>query len=327
MDLPQELRLGLERELRTVDRRRLSGAAAALSDHYRAAGRASGPLDDAAAAAYAAARMPATYGAAAAAFRALAAGAPGFQPRTLLDAGAGTGAALWAAATTWESLDGATLLERDRAMAGLGRRLAAGARRPGLAGATWRAADLGGSWKAPPHDLVSAAYVLGELPEGARAGVVERLWAAAAGALVLIEPGTPRGWATIRAAREQLRAAGATIVAPCPHQGACPMPADDWCHFAQRIARSRAHREAKGGELGYEDEKYSYIAVSRGAAAPVAARVLRRPAVRPGRVELALCAAPGLRQVTVTRAAPTAWRAARDARWGDGLPREALEEL
>lgn len=327
MDAPHELRLALERELQTYEARLLERSAAELSARYRDRGRAAGPLDGPAAAAYAATRMPATYAAAAAAFGAVAARLAGFHPRTLLDAGAGTGAAFWAAAETWESLLGATLLERDEAMAALGARLAAGNRRLPAERVAWRNADLAGQWDAPPHDLVAAAYVLGELPEAARGEVVRRLWERAAGALVLIEPGTPRGWAVIRAAREQLRAMGAAIVAPCPHQGACPMPADDWCHFAQRLGRTRAHRVAKGAALGYEDEKYSYVAVARAAGSPVAARVLRRPLVRPGRVELALCADTGLRRALITRSAGPAWRIARDLRWGDAIPDGApLEE-
>lgn len=326
MELPNELRLSLERELRSYDARLLGRAAADLSARYRERAAAPGPLDAPAAAAYAAARMPATYAAAAAALSALAAGLPAFNPRTLLDAGAGTGAALWAVAEIWETVASATLIERNEAMSALGRKLAAGGRRPPVAQVVWRAADLTGPWDAPPHDLVTAAYVLGELPETALAATVERLWAQSAGALVLIEPGTPRGWTTIRAAREQLRALGALIVAPCPHQGACPMPENDWCHFAQRLSRTKSHRAAKGAELGYEDEKYSYVAVAREVGVPVAARVLRHPLVRSGRVELALCTDAGLRRAQITRAAGAAWRAARDLRWGDAVPHGILEE-
>lgn len=334
MELPNELRLALDHELRGADLARLAGDAAALSARYRER-RAPEALSPALAAAYALVRMPATYGAAAAALGALAERLPGLAPASLLDAGAGTGAMLWAAAARWPALGAATLLERDHAMADMGRRLAARGRRPILGGAEWRRADLNGPWAAGPHDLVTAAYLLGELPEGRRAELVEKLWERASMALVLIEPGTPAGWATIRAAREQLRAAGAWLVAPCPHQGPCPMPADDWCHFAQRIERSRAHRAAKGAALGYEDEKYSYVAAARGPGDPLAlradasaieARVLRRPLVRPGRVELTLCADGGLRRALVTRGDGEAWRLARDLRWGDPLPPGALDE-
>lgn len=322
MDLPNELRLGLERELRGQEAQALARVAAALSARYR--GEPSGPLlrSPAEVTAYAATRMPATFAATAAAMGALAVLLPSLQPRSQLDVGAGTGAALWAAALTWPSLAQLTALERDQHMAALGQRLAAGARRGGLAGTTWRPADLAGGWDAPPHDLVTATYLLGELPAATQAALVGKLWQRTTGALLLVEPGTPRGWTAIRAAREQLRAAGAIIVAPCPHQGACPMPADpnaDWCHFAQRLARSQAHRAAKGGALGYEDEKYSYIAVAREAGAPIEARVLRHPLARPGHIKLTLCAQSGLCETTITRSAGARWREARQLRWGDAL--------
>ncbi len=322
MELPHLLRLALARELHGQDGQALARGAADLSARYRRVG--GGPVDPAA---YAVARMPATYAAAAAAMGALAAALPGFAPRALLDVGAGTGAALWAAQATWPDLEAADLLEASPAMIELGRRLAA--RGGGVVSrARWSRADVAApaGWGGGPYDLVTAAYVLGELPGPARPALVERLWASAAGALLLVEPGTPRGWATIRAAREQLRAAGAHIVAPCPHAGDCPMPADpeaDWCHFAQRLPRLRAHREAKGASRGFEDEKFAYIAASRRPGALAVARILRHPVTRPGRVELALCARDGMRRQTVTRS-HSAWPIARDLAWGDAVPPEVL---
>lgn len=317
MDLPHQLRLALERELRAYDGGTIARGAAALSAGYRRAGVA--PAD---AAAYAAARMPATFAATAAAMGALAVALPDFAPATFLDAGAGTGAALWAADATWSSLAAATLLEGAPQMAELGRQLAARGG-PAVAGARWVCADLVAPWEVAPHDLVCAAYVIGELPEPARPALVTRLWERATGALLLVEPGTPRGWATIRAARAQLIASGAHVVAPCPHSAVCPMPADpevDWCHFARRLARTRAHRAAKGAALAYEDEKYAYVAVAPRPGVPASARVLRHPVVRPGRVALQLCAREGLRRLDVTRADREGWQAARDLRWGDAVP-------
>ncbi|MEI7770808.1 MAG: small ribosomal subunit Rsm22 family protein [Chloroflexales bacterium] len=326
MDLPNELRLALDAALRgSGQAAKLRAAAAALSERYRAEhGAASGPPggaryvdspDDAAA--YAAYRMPATYAAVAAAMGAMAARMPGWAPRSLLDAGAGRGAALWAAAETWDNLAAAELIEAGPAMLALGRQLAARSRHPALADAAWRRADLTAPWRAERHDLATAAYVLGELPAAARESLIDQLWAHSDHALLLVEPGTPQGWAIIRAARERLRAAGAFIIAPCPHQGECPLPADDWCHFAQRVARSKVQRAAKGADLGYEDEKFAYVAVARAQGTPISARVLRHPLARSGRIELALCAPAGLRREIITRADRERWRAARDAEWGD----------
>ncbi|NTV65391.1 MAG: rRNA methyltransferase, partial [Oscillochloris sp.] len=274
------------------------------------------PID---AAAYAAYRMPATYAAVAAALAEVAARLPGWAPRSLLDVGAGLGAALWAAAHTWGSLASAELIEAAPAMLALGRQLAAHSAEPTLASADWHQADLGQVWRAGRHDLVTATYLMGELPAADRSTLVERLWAQSEQVLLLVEPGTPRGWAIIRAAREQLRTLGAQLLAPCPLQAACPLPDDDWCHFAQRVARSHAQRIAKGAELSYEDEKFSYLAVAHSPGTPIGARVLRRPIIHPGRIELALCTTDGLRKTTITRSNPARWRLVRSAAWGEAI--------
>ncbi|MGC1859447.1 MAG: small ribosomal subunit Rsm22 family protein [Pseudolabrys sp.] len=72
-------------------------------------------------------------------------------------------------------------------------------------------------------------------------------------------------------------------------------PAADWCHFAQRIARSRVHRQTKRADVPWEDEKFSYVAVSRKPAARVRARVIiARPRKADGHITLKLCRPDGL---------------------------------
>jgi ribosomal protein RSM22 (predicted rRNA methylase) len=97
--------------------------------------------------------------------------------------------------------------------------------------------------------------------------------------------------------------------------------APDWCHFAARVSRSSLHRQVKGGSLPYEDEKFSYVAAARFPAAPAASRIVRHPQIRKGQVLLDLCTAEdGLRRETVTKRHGDAYRAARDADWGDAWP-------
>ena len=126
-------------------------------------------------------------------------------------------------------------------------------------------------------DLLIAGYVLAELPVDSAARAALHLWQACDGVLVLVEPGTPQGFARIRACRDALLKVGAHIIGPCTHDGACPMQGDDWCHFKTRLARSRAHMHAKGGTVPFEDEAFSWLAVARFAVQREAARIMAPP--------------------------------------------------
>ncbi|GAA3668514.1 small ribosomal subunit Rsm22 family protein [Nonomuraea antimicrobica] len=321
--LPDDLRAALDQAVARFSPQELSGSVARLTERYRVDGVSTGgnhlrsPAD---VAAYAAYRMPATYAAAATAMRAAAALTPGFEPRTHLDAGGGTGAAIWAAGQVWPSLEKVTVIEHDPDVIELGRRLAA--RGPqALRGTTWTRASLVPVLDRPAADLVTMSYALGELPEADRPAVVRGLTDAAA-MVIIIEPGTPVGYATVAAAREVLAAGGLTIVAPCPHDGTCPIrQGRDWCHFSVRLPRSALHRRIKSGTLGFEDEKFSYVAATAAPWPRPAARVVRHPQKRKGVVSLRLCAdGDGLRDEIVSKRQGDRYRQARDADWGDPWP-------
>jgi ribosomal protein RSM22 (predicted rRNA methylase) len=323
MELPGDLRSALDEALAAMPAKRLATVAADLSQRYRtgAPGRAgtfARSRDEIAA--YAAVRLPATYGATCAALRQVRERLPDWEPATLADIGAGPGTAMWAAVRIWPDLAHVTLLEREAEMIAFGKRLAAEAQSPTLREATWMQADLLGAWDSAPHDMVIAAYVLGELPEAQHMAFVQRLWERTAGTLVIIEPGTPAGFARIRQARMHLIAVGAHTIAPCPHDLPCPMADDNWCHFAQRVARSRLHRQVKGGDLAYEDEKFAFVAMSHLAAKPVRGRVIRHPQIQKGHIDLEICVPEGLQRATITRKDRALFRQARDLRWGSLLP-------
>jgi len=327
MDLPAELRKALEIELGNQSPAALSKAAAALSLRYRhqhADGRSLlHSINEIQA--YAAFRMPATYAAVHAVLEQVRA-VQKFNPNSLLDIGTGPGTVMWAAAELYPDLKTIILIERESEMIALGKRLAKHSTRPVMQHAHWVQADVTRDWKVPVADLVTAAYVLGELDPKDRQALVQQLWQVTAGTLVLIAPGTPGGFACIRSAREQLLAAGGVVVAPCPHNLECPIVGDDWCHFAQRVARTRLHRQLKAGDLAYEDEKYAYLAVSRQPGAAVSGRIIRHPQIRKGHVTLSVCEAAGISSRTISRKDKELYRQVKNLKWGSIFPGEASND-
>lgn len=270
-------------------------------------------------AAYAAYRMPATFEAVRSALAALADALPGWTPAGHTDVGGGTGAATWAVQTTWPGERGVTVLDWAEPALAVGRRLAAA--HPALKDARWQRARIGADLTLDDTDLVTVSYVLNELAEPARAALVDAA-ARAARTVVIVEAGTPAGYARVIEARDRLIRAGFRIAAPCPHSAACPIaPGTDWCHFSARVGRSSLHRQVKGGSLAYEDEKFSYVAATRLPAEPAPARVVRRPQIRKGQVLLDLCETDErLSRRTVTKRHGDLYKAARDADWGDAWP-------
>ncbi|THD58293.1 small ribosomal subunit Rsm22 family protein [Phenylobacterium sp.] len=328
-DLPAGLQAALDRALEGVSRRDLAERAARTSEAYRAGRPSAGVIRDAAdALAYALTRLPATYAACVTALAEAARMAPGFAPRSLLDAGVGTAAASWAASQVWPGLEAATWLDASAPFLTLATTLGAGGP-PALRDAEVRRADLTGGGPWPAADLAVASYALAEIASDKQISTIAELWNAAGGLLVLVEPGTPAGYARILAARGALIAAGASIVAPCPHHDRCPLVGEDWCHFSVRLPRRRDHRLAKGADVPFEDERFSYLVAARPhiALAPRQPRILAPPrAGKPG-IGLKLCAPDGgLGQRLIAKRDKAAFAVARRLDWGDVTPDDATDE-
>ena len=314
-----ELTAALEALLSGRETAQLERDAKVISENYRLRTGKGGRLltRESEAAAYAAARMPATF---AAAYEAInqSLEASGLAPCTLLDCGAGTGAATWAASELLE-LENITCLEREDAMRSVGSALmhaGSGA----LSGAQWASCDLTSGAALPKADLVIEGYMLGELSEDMRLPVARKLWEASEQMLVLIEPGTPQGFANLAAVRRELASLGAHVTAPCPAgSAACPMSGDDWCHFSVRVQRTKLHKALKGGDAPYEDEKYCYLALTREVPkAACSARVLRHPLIQPSRITLTLCEA-GEKKLRVVTKKDDLWKRARKLGAGDAV--------
>lgn len=320
MELPFALKAAIEEKCAAHPTADLIAAARNISERYRnESGRGKRLLtEDVEALSYAVVRMPATYGAVS---TALSHTLDCFDApiATVLDVGAGTGAATWA---VHEALDGEatfTCLEREEAMIRLGTWLMA--EDEVLSQVRWVRHDLAAAPVSQKADLVIASYALNELSEDKRAEVLRNLWDCAEKLLLIIEPGTPVGFSQLRKARETLIALGGHVAAPCVHQEECPLPADDWCQFIARVARSRLHKLLKGGDVPYEDEKFSYLAVAKEPARPAECRILRHPQKESGRITLRLCTAEGIQDKVVTKKQGELLKRARKADSGDAFPK------
>lgn len=259
--------------------------------------------------AYLAVRLPATFAVCIRVFQELA---KFLSPTSLLDLGAGPGTGSWAARDIFPGLKNVTCVERDPTFIEWGRRLAK--EESVLQDAKWLQKDFRTLEEFPDHDVSLFSYSFNESPDLAP---LLRSWSQCNKALVLIEPGTPKGYRNILTAREALIRQGAFISAPCPHEKPCPLAhTNDWCHFATRLERSSLHRTTKGAQLAYEDEKYSYLIAtkepfSRGS------RIIHTPQKRSGHVNLSLCASEGLTMLTLSKKNKDLYREAKKAEWGD----------
>jgi ribosomal protein RSM22 (predicted rRNA methylase) len=315
-ELPAELKSALEAKLHGLPRDDIAARAAQISKTYRNSGNSRVIASHADALAYALVRMPATYAAVTACLNALCEMRRDLAPTSLLDVGAGPGTASWAAAETFSSLQNFTLLDINAALQTLALDLARDHTR--LGAMTCRR-DPHALDEVDAADLVIASYLIGELSDSERRMLAERLWAKTRDTLVVVEPGTPAGYERIIALRAQLIAAGAHVAAPCPHDGQCPLQAPDWCHFAQRLPRLRAHIQIKGAELPFEDEKFSYVVLTRNPVARAFSRVLAPPIVSKVEVSAKLCTADGVSFAKVPRRDKAAYAKARRWDWGDAV--------
>ena len=317
-ELPAELTAALNARLHGLSRTDAAARSDAISQTYRSGGGSIAIRSEADALAYALARMPATYAAVTASLNALAFVRPDFAPRSLLDCGAGPGTASWACAEAFASLHEFTLLDANPALRGLALDLARDSTR--LAALRYELGDATATIaKAPAADMVIASYVINEFPDAARQKLVAAMWAKTLDTLVIVEPGTPAGYQRILDARALLIAEGGHVLAPCPHDAACPLLNPDWCHFSQRLQRSKVHKQLKSAELPYEDERFIYLALSRAPVARRPARVLAQPVVTKVAVTAKLCTPEGVIAGVAPRRDKPVYARARKWGWGDAV--------
>ena len=296
----------------TFSSKEIQKAHDALSACYRTKGRTKDISEEAMVAAYVLARMPATYAVMNTCLQII----KNLFPESILDLGSGPGTVALAALDLWPELKSVTLVEQHSSMSRFSKGLLNSLKLETTF--EYLQKDIIDFIPSKEYDVVTLGYVLGELNQEQQLVVLKKAWDAAKEFLIIAMPGTPHDYQTLMFARDFLIQNKGHVIAPCPHNNKCPLQETvDWCHFSVRLSRTQSHKHAKHGVLSYEDEKFSYLIVSKKPATQNFTRILRKPIKRPGHILLDLCTADGLRRETVTKLQKDIYRNASKRTWGD----------
>ncbi|XP_068723173.1 ribosome assembly protein METTL17, mitochondrial-like [Montipora capricornis] len=249
--------------------------------------------------AYAASRIPSSYGATLRVFHEMTRREPDFKPETMLDFGSGTGMALWAAHQKWgDSIREYQCVDVSQDMIDLARYLLKGEK------------GSEDSLHIPrvyfkrflpvsnliTYDVVVASYALSEIPKTSlRQMAVRSLWGKTRDFLVIIEHGNSEGFEITSDARSLvLKEGGCTslesdtsgnqeqefldplaekmdegfVFSPCPHDVECarsdPETRDHPCNFEQRVQLAFCQKNTRLKKFGFHTERFSYIVLRKG---------------------------------------------------------------
>lgn len=167
-------------------------------------------------------------------------------------------------------------------------------------------------------DLIISSYMLNEIKENELNKVLEKIYNSSNKYIVIVEPGTPNAYLKIQKIKEYFINKGSYVLAPCPHMGKCQICSPDWCHFQVRLSRSKLHKLVKNADVPFEDEKYTYLIISKEKKDVNYSRILSRPTILNGRVELKTCTKCGeIKTTTITKKDKDSYKKVRKLNSGD----------
>lgn len=280
-----------------------------LRENYQAQKNHEGMFDT-----YLKSRMPATY---AAIYTVLKEIPQDAKVTSLLDIGCGPGTGLWVAREHFNSLQSYIGFEGDPGFIALAERLNQGVSPQHV---EWMRGRYPANLPITKADVVLMSYSVGENSHDTIAKTIAYVWEHnVAEWLVVIEPGTPKGFDSILNIRQLLIEKGGYVVAPCKGNYLCPLTAQDWCHFSVRLERTPMQKHIKEATLPYEDEKYSYLIVRKTLEEHRAdeGRIIKKPMIRPGHVTLDVCSKAGYERKTVSKSQKELYSKTKKAGWGD----------
>lgn len=284
MKIPFELEEKIAREIQNVKLSDLKEVAQTLSNRYMNEKRKGQSLINKKleVLAYSIIRMPATF---CAIDKAIEETLKKYNPtiETALDIGSGTGAGEWAILNNID-ISKITCIEREDEMSSLAQKLLEEHKN-----INWKNQDIVKNKINEKADLVIVSYMINELQDEVKEDVIKNILESFNKIVIFIEPGTPDGFSNIRKIQKIAINNNLNILAPCTSQNECKLPKDDWCHSIVRVERNKIHKFVKDADLPYEDEKFSYIAISKEKIDNSGARILRHPNISSGFIKVKLC--------------------------------------
>lgn len=317
MKIPDILENAIEEKLNHVKLTELKQYASQLSEKYMYQKRTGDTLlnTEIEALAYSIMRMPATYGAVYTALKHTLERMDG-NIQSVVDIGAGTGAATWAISELLDTKD-IQCFEREQVMLELGKSFMS--QNPHLKDVSWKYMDIVEDDLDVKADLVVTSYMLNEIKPEERKNVINKLMKSSNHIILIIEPGTPAGFKNIREVQKIAIENGFHIIAPCTFQGVCPLPDEDWCHSIVRMERTKVHKLLKNADLPYEDEKFSYIAISKEKYDNSGIRILRHPMIEKGKITLKVCHNGEIEDMIVTKKDKELFKVVKKKKCGDWI--------
>ena len=327
MNLPKEILDKLIQLSYKINKREIAKDFRKISDKYLGEKTGESLLNkENEAIAYAIARMPATYSATSTACMHISEILNVHEEekyKTLIDVGAGTGAATVALSEIFD-VKNITCLEREDVMMSLGKILLAESQNSIVKNAKWEKFDINEykqtDEKRISADVIITSYMLNEFKEDKVLEIVNKLWDMTEKLLIIVEPGTPRDYKRIMKIKEYLTQKGGKIIAPCTSCGKCGLPEDDWCNFSCRVERTKIQKDVKLGDVPYEDEKFIYLAASKddfNIEEKNIARIIRHPIIKTNIVEVKLCQNGNIINKIYTKKDKEMYKKMRKAKVGD----------
>ncbi|MBC7475534.1 MAG: rRNA methyltransferase [Candidatus Sericytochromatia bacterium] len=321
MELPYYIKKTIEDELSNHHLSDISNARKSLTNDYRnkkdRPDRFINSKEEIVA--YLAVRLPATYAVFASIIKKVAPFIDTNDFTSLLDLGSGSGTVMYAMIDFFLELNNITLIERDKFLIEKGKSISNNSDYQQLKQANWICQDLKNISNIKKHHVVTSSYVLNEIENNKKEAFINEAWDKTEKMFILVEPGTPQGFNNIKNARSQIIDLGGKIIAPCPSQNICPIIENDWCHFSQRVQRTKYQRLLKEGTESYEDEKFSYIVSLKdySVSKDDLSRIIRHPQIHKGHIDLKLCTEKGLNEITISKKENELYKKARKIEWGD----------